>query len=101
LSNGFKKDIKPKGQYLQTGRRFLIGAWLILPGCSESQYGSLAKRYGVQRICHFYGYYILEAMAKANGFIIEPYSSSLPVITWGGMARFGAHTTLFVKISMS
>ena len=44
---------------------------------------------GVQRMSTFYGYYILEAMAKA-----EDYSGALNVIRdyWGGMLDLGATT---------
>jgi len=44
---------------------------------------------GVQRMSTFYGYYILEAMAKA-----EDYSGALKVIRdyWGGMLDLGATT---------
>ena len=44
---------------------------------------------GVQRMSTFYGYYILEAMAKA-----EDYSGALDVIRnyWGGMLDLGATT---------
>ncbi len=47
------------------------------------------KQDGVQRMSTFYGYYILEAMAKA-----EDYDGALKVIRdyWGGMLDLGATT---------
>jgi len=47
------------------------------------------KQDGVQRMSTFYGYYIIEAMAKA-----EDYSGALNVIRdyWGGMLDLGATT---------
>ncbi|MCC4211520.1 hypothetical protein [Leeuwenhoekiella parthenopeia] len=49
----------------------------------------ILKKDGVQRMSTFYGYYILEAMAKA-----EDYDGALDVIRtyWGGMLDLGATT---------
>lgn len=50
---------------------------------------NILKKDGVQRMSTFYGYYILEAMAKA-----EDYNGALNVIReyWGGMLDLGATT---------
>lgn len=67
------------------------GALLSIANLADAKKVSseILNKDGVQRMSTFYGYYILEAMAKA-----EDYSGALRVIRdyWGGMLDLGATT---------
>jgi hypothetical protein len=67
------------------------GALLSIANLAEAKKVNteILTKDGVQRMSTFYGYYILEAMAKA-----EDYSGALKVIRdyWGGMLDLGATT---------
>jgi len=80
------KRHKPKGN--TTKQAAALMALANLQDAVKVNTEVLAKD-GVQRMSTFYGYYILEAMAKAND-----YNRALQVIRdyWGGMLDLGATT---------
>lgn len=80
------KKHQPKGNTTKQAAALLAIANLADAKAVNSQ---ILTKDGVQRMSTFYGYYILEAMAKA-----ENYSGALQVIRdyWGGMLDLGATT---------
>ncbi|WP_236262809.1 hypothetical protein [Aggregatimonas sangjinii] len=75
---------KPKGNTTKQA-----AALMVMTGLADAQKTNenVLKVDGVQRMSTFYGYYILEAMAKAGD-----YEGALKVISdyWGGMLDLGA-----------
>ncbi len=66
-------------------------AMMVLAGLADAEQSNqdILKKDGVQNMSTFYGYYILEAMARAGD-----YAGALDVIRnyWGGMLDLGATT---------
>jgi hypothetical protein len=92
LVNTYKKiakDLKkhqPEGNTTKQAAAMMSLANLVDAKKTNTE---VLKKDGVQRMSTFYGYYILEAMAKA-----EDYDGALKVIRdyWGGMLDLGATT---------
>ena len=85
IADRFKKH-KPKDNNTKQAAALMVLANLK---DAKKQNSKVLTKDGVQRMSTFYGYYILEAMAKAGD-----YNSALSVIRkyWGGMLDLGATT---------
>lgn len=85
ISKGLRKH-QPEGNTTKQAAALMSMANLV---DSKKTNTEILKKDGVERMSTFYGYYILEAMAKA-----EDYDGALKVIRdyWGGMLDLGATT---------
>ena len=78
------KKHEPEGNTSKQAASLMVLADIVK---AEQTNTGVLKKNGVQNMSTFYGYYILEAMAKAND-----YQGALDVISeyWGGMLDLGA-----------